>query len=169
LPKLLRGPWYFASALRWYAIAALLLVLDLLSKAWAVEAFDYAVPVRVTGFFDWLLLFNYGAAFSFLSDQPGWQKWFFAIIAGSVSVGLSLWLAKLKPHVRWESVALALILSGALGNLYDRLTLGYVVDFISLHYQGHRWPSFNIADSAICVGAFMLLVDMFRKPNSEQD
>lgn len=159
---LLAGPWYWRKALLWYALAALIIISDLASKAWAQASFEYAQAVEVTPFFDWLLLYNYGAAFSFLSDESGWQRWFFSGIAFVVSCMLILWLARIPPKQRWEPIALALILGGALGNLYDRLTLGYVVDFISLHYQQHRWPSFNIADSAICVGAVMLLIDLWR-------
>lgn len=169
MPKLQQGPWFWRSAIVWYMIAAVVLAADLLSKAWAVDTFPFGVPQQVTSFFDWLLLYNHGAAFSFLSDQGGWQRWFFGLIAGGVSVALIIWLARLKPTARWESMALALVLAGALGNLYDRVTLGYVVDFISVHYQQHRWPSFNIADSAICAGAAMLIVDMFRQPSSNKE
>lgn len=162
------GPWYWRRAMLWYALAAMVIVSDLLTKAWAQSSFEYANPVEVTPFFDWLLLYNYGAAFSFLSDEGGWQRWFFSAIAAAVSFMLVLWLARVRPEQRWEPIALALILGGALGNLYDRLTLGYVVDFISLHYQQHRWPSFNIADSAICAGAVMLLLDLWRSKETEE-
>lgn len=159
---LLAGPWYWKKALLWYSLALLVIVLDLQSKSWALASFELSRPVEVTSFFDWLLLYNHGAAFSFLSEEGGWQRWFFSVIAISVSCMLVLWLARVRPEQRWEPIALALILGGALGNLYDRLTLGYVVDFISLHYQQHRWPSFNIADSAICIGAIMLIIDLWR-------
>lgn len=164
---LLVGPWFWKKALLWYALAAFVIAFDLLTKAWALASFQYAQPVEVTPFFDWLLLYNYGAAFSFLSEEGGWQRWFFSAIAVGVSCMLVLWLARIRPEQRWEPIALALILGGALGNLYDRLTLGYVVDFISLHYQQHRWPSFNIADSAICAGAVMLLIDLWRSKDSD--
>jgi len=164
----LSGPWFLTSALRWYALALVVIVLDQLSKNWAVASFEYARPELVNGFWDWLLLYNHGAAFSFLSDEGGWQRWFFTAIAAVVSLVLCGWLARIQPVMRWEPIALGLILGGAVGNLYDRVMLGYVVDFISLHYQGQRWPAFNIADSAICVGAVMLLVDLWRQPKPEK-
>ena len=145
----------------WYGLALVLIVLDQLTKAIATEQLIYAQPVVVTSFFDFTLLHNTGAAFSFLSEAGGWQRWFFGIIAAGVSVVLAVWIARLGPTKRWEACALALVLSGAIGNLYDRMALGYVVDFISVHYNGYHWPAFNVADAAICVGAAMLLWDMF--------
>ncbi|MCV6624927.1 MAG: signal peptidase II [Cellvibrionaceae bacterium] len=162
LTQHLQGPWYWGSALRWYAIALLVIGLDQWTKTWASSSLVFGHPEQVTSFFDWLLLHNYGAAFSFLSDESGWQRWFFTILAVVVSAVLSVWLALQAPARRWEPIALALILGGAIGNVVDRISLGYVVDFISLHYQGARWPAFNIADSAICAGAVMLLIDMWR-------
>ena len=145
----------------WYALALVLIALDQLTKFIATEQLIYAEPVWVASFFDFTLLHNTGAAFSFLSDAGGWQRWFFGVIAAGVSVVLTVWIARLGNTKRWEACALALVLSGAIGNLYDRVALGYVVDFISVHYQGHYWPAFNVADSAICIGAAMLLGDMF--------
>lgn len=145
----------------WYLLALVLIALDQWTKITATEQLIYAQPVQVTSFFNFTLLHNTGAAFSFLSDAGGWQRWFFGAIAAVVSVVLTVWIAKLGSAKRWEACALALVLSGALGNLYDRMAYGYVVDFISLHYNGHAWPAFNIADSAICIGAAMLLWDMF--------
>lgn len=145
----------------WYALALVLIALDQLTKLMATEQLIYAEPVWVTSFFNFTLLHNTGAAFSFLSDAGGWQRWFFGVIAAGVSVVLMVWIARLGNTKRWEACALALVLSGALGNLYDRVALGYVVDFISMHYRGHYWPAFNIADAAICIGAAMLLWDMF--------
>jgi len=104
---------------------------------------------------------NYGAAFSFLSDAGGWQRWFFAILSTVVSAVIAVWIFRL-PKVKWiESLALALILGGALGNLYDRVILGYVIDFLDFHWSGWHFPAFNIADSGITVGAILLILDMF--------
>ena len=104
---------------------------------------------------------NYGAAFSFLSDAGGWQRYGFSILAAVVSAVIAVWLAR-QPAQRWfESLALALILGGALGNLYDRVTLGYVVDFLDFHWSGHHFPAFNVADSGISVGAALLIIDAF--------
>ena len=111
---------------------------------------------------------NHGAAFSFLSDAGGWQRYFFSGLAAAVSIGLVIWLARLSPEKRWEPIALALVLGGAVGNLYDRVTLGYVVDFIVVHYQGYYWPAFNLADSAISAGAIMLLIDAFMNSDSQK-
>ena len=105
-----------------------------------------------------------------MADQDGWQRWFFALVAGVTSVVIFVWMKRLKPQERWLGIALALLLGGALGNLYDRVVLGHVVDFILVHWQ-NRWyfPAFNIADSAITVGAGMLIVDMlFNKPSKAQ-
>ena len=104
---------------------------------------------------------NYGAAFSFLSDAGGWQRWFFAVLSTAVSAVITVWIFRL-PKSKWiESLALALILGGALGNLYDRVMLGYVVDFLDFHWSGWHFPAFNIADSGISVGAILLILDMF--------
>ncbi len=156
------------SKAHWYGLALLIVVLDQLSKYYVVANFDYGVPLTLTSFFDLTLLHNTGAAFSFLSESGGWQRWFFAIIASVVSVVLVVWISRLESRKRWEALALALVLGGAVGNLYDRLILGYVVDFIVVHYDRHYWPAFNIADSAICVGAGILVVDSF-KSSSDSD
>ncbi|MBU2885215.1 lipoprotein signal peptidase [Gilvimarinus agarilyticus] len=144
----------------WYAVALLVIVLDQWSKAVAVAHLNYGQPVTVTSFFDWTLLHNHGAAFSFLSDAGGWQRWFFTAIAVGMSIAITIWLYRIARE-RWlESMALGFVLGGAVGNLYDRLTLGYVVDFISVHYQDKYFPAFNVADSAICFGAFLMIVHM---------
>ncbi len=156
-----------SSLCKWYGLAALVLVLDQWSKHWFSANLNYAQPWVITDFFNFTLLHNTGAAFSFLSDAGGWQRWFFGVIAGAVSLVLVVWIARLERHKVWEAVALALVLGGALGNLYDRVVLGYVVDFIVVHYQQHYWPAFNVADSGICVGAAMLIIDSFRNPKAD--
>ena len=145
----------------WYGLALVVILLDQLTKSWVSASLDYGQPVVFTSFFNFTLLHNTGAAFSFLSDAGGWQRWFFGIVALVVSLVLVVWIARLERNKRWEAVALALILGGAIGNLYDRLVLGYVVDFIVVHYKHYAWPAFNIADAAITAGAGMLLWDMF--------
>lgn len=147
------------SVVLWYSLAVLIVVLDQISKSFATSLLDYASPVEVTSFFNWTLLHNTGAAFSFLSDAGGWQRWFFVGVSALVSLVIAVWIARLPRHFRWQLLALTLILGGAIGNLWDRLVLGYVVDFIQLHYGGFYWPAFNIADSAICVGAVVMVVD----------
>ncbi len=152
----------------WYGLAALVIVLDQGTKMWISNNLEYGAPLRFTPFFNFTLLHNTGAAFSFLSDAGGWQRWFFGIVAVAVSGFLVVWLARLEAARRWEAAALALILGGALGNLYDRITLGHVVDFIVVHYRQNYFPAFNIADSAITVGAIMLLIDMFFFHNEDK-
>ena len=118
----------------------------------------------MSAWFDFTLAYNRGAAFGMLSDAGGWQHWFFALVATAVSAALVVWIWRTPREQKLLPFGLAMILGGALGNLYDRLALGHVIDFISWHYQGWYWPSFNIADAAICVGAACLIIDMFKNP-----
>ncbi|WP_024462539.1 signal peptidase II [Marinimicrobium sp. LS-A18] len=155
-------------AWRWYILAIVVIVLDQISKHWVSAALTYGEPVVFTPFFNFTLLHNPGAAFSFLSDAGGWQRWFFTVVAAVVSVVLVIWLARVSEK-RYEALALALILGGAIGNLYDRVVLGYVVDFIVVHYQDYYWPAFNIADSAITVGAALLIMDMLFGKDKRHD
>ncbi len=157
-----------SSLWKWYGLALVVLVLDQWSKHWFSANLSYGQPWVITDFFNFTLLHNTGAAFSFLSDAGGWQRWAFGAIASVVSVVLVVWIARLEQGKTWEALALALILGGAVGNLYDRMVLGYVVDFIVVHYERHYWPAFNIADSGICVGAAMLIVDSFRSSKSDE-
>jgi len=148
--------------LRWLWLAAAVVVLDQISKAVASAELVLYKPLAVLPGFNLTLMHNTGAAFSFLQDASGWQRWFFAAIAVLVSAGIVWWMRKLRPGETWQAVALALILGGALGNLWDRLALGYVVDFIEIYYRHWFWPAFNLADSAISVGAGMLIFDGVR-------
>ncbi|MEJ6773598.1 MAG: signal peptidase II [Porticoccaceae bacterium] len=155
--------------LNWYGIALAVLIADQLTKTWIVGAYSYGDSTLVTGFFNLVRAHNYGAAFSFLSDAGGWQRYGFSILAAGVSAVIAVWLAR-QPAERWfESLALALILGGALGNLYDRVTLGYVVDFLDFHWSGHHFPAFNVADSGISVGAVMLIIDGFINSDREKN
>jgi len=150
------------SALVFYALASVLLALDLWTKALATAHLNYAEPVVLTGFFNLTLLHNTGAAFSFLSTAGGWQHWLFGGVASIMSVVLTVWIYRAPASAVLVKFALALILAGALGNLWDRVTLGYVVDFIQWHYKDYYWPAFNIADAAISVGAVIMVIDSFR-------
>ena len=138
-------------------VALAVILLDQLSKLWIFDHFVPGESVTVTPFFNLVLVFNPGAAFSFLADHAGWQRWFFSLIALSIS-GWIIWQLRTAKPVTWLSVALALIMGGALGNLIDRLWLGMVIDFIDLHAAGWHWPAFNIADSAVCVGAVLYVL-----------
>jgi len=144
---------------KWLGISTLVLILDQLTKYLANSRLSYAVPLELLPSFNLTLLYNRGAAFSFLSDADGWQRWFFVTVSLLASVFLVLWLRKLKPEQKLLALALALVLGGALGNLIDRLLLGHVVDFIQVYYKTFYWPAFNIADSAISAGAALLIWD----------
>lgn len=148
-------------ALRWYLLAFAVIVLDQYTKGLATAALDYGRPQPVFSWFNLTLQHNTGAAFSFLSDAGGWQRYFFSVVAVVISIALAVWLLTLSSGQWLLALSLGLILGGALGNLWDRLAHGYVVDFISVHYGGWYFPAFNIADSAISVGAACLLLDSF--------
>lgn len=153
-------------ALPWYVLAAVVVLFDQYTKGVASEALEYAVPQQVFSWFNFTLHHNTGAAFSFLNDAGGWQRYFFTAIASLISLVLVVWIARL-PRKQWLlALGLGLILGGAVGNLWDRLALGYVVDFISVHYKGAYFPTFNIADSAISVGAFCVLLESFLNGDS---
>ena len=152
--------------LQYLWLSLTVLVLDLYTKYLASSQLEYAIPVPVIPHFNLTLLHNTGAAFSFLASESGWQRWFFILLASGVSMALVRWVYVLK-NDRWLAVALCLVLGGALGNLYDRITLGYVVDFLHLYWDDFHFPALNIADSAISVGAAMLVLDLFRNNDSE--
>jgi signal peptidase II len=145
----------------WYALALLLVVLDQLSKYWVSASFDYGDARALTGFFNLVLTYNKGAAFSFLASAAGWQRGFFIAIALIAIVVISVLLVRHAAD-RLFCFSLALILGGAAGNVIDRILLGHVVDFLDFHVAGWHWPAFNLADSAITVGAVLLVVDSFR-------
>lgn len=144
--------------LRWLWLSLLVILLDQGTKYLAENQLQLYQPVPVLSFFNFTLAYNTGAAFSFLADAGGWQRWFFLGLAVAVSIGLIFWLRRLRANALWEGFAVALILGGALGNVIDRLWHGYVIDFIDLYYQSWHWPAFNIADSAITVGAALLIL-----------
>lgn len=150
MPRLYKG----------YLLAVVLIALDLATKKIAVTQLHYATPVMLTSWFDFTLLYNKGAAFSFLSNAGGWQRWFFVSVSALACIALPIWMAKLPEKDNKMLWPLAFVLGGAAGNLYDRASTGEVVDFISLHWQQYYWPAFNIADSVICLGvAWILLIE----------
>ncbi|MGS2723763.1 signal peptidase II [Porticoccus sp. GXU_MW_L64] len=158
----------FKQARPWYLLALAVVILDQLTKHWAVADLQLYRPVEVTFFFNLTLAYNPGAAFSFLADAEGWQRWFFAGLSAAVSVALVIWISKLKRAERLLAIALGLVLGGAVGNLYDRVVLGQVVDFLDFHWQGRHFPTFNIADSAISIGAVLLVWEtLFGKSTKE--
>jgi signal peptidase II len=147
-------------------IALVVVVLDFVTKRWIEAALDYGEHVPLTGFFNLVLAYNAGAAFSFLSDAGGWQRWFFTIVSTGASI-LIVFLLRRHAADRLFCIALSLILGGALGNLWDRATLGHVVDFLDFHVAGYHWPAFNVADSAISVGAVLLVIDGFLRNDAD--
>ncbi|MDP2230059.1 signal peptidase II [Methylotenera sp.] len=149
---------------KWLSISAIVAALDLYTKHLIEGAFAYGDVLTITSFFDLVRYHNEGAAFSILANAGGWQKWFFSGIS-IVAIVVITYLIRKHHTEKLFCLGLALVMGGAIGNLYDRLTLGYVVDFLSVHYQGWYWPAFNVADSAICIGVGLLLLDSFKKPN----
>jgi signal peptidase II len=142
----------------WFGLSALVVLGDQLTKYAMIQWLERGQSVRVTPFFDLVMVYNPGAAFSFLSDAAGWQRWFFVLLA----LGISIWLVRLiRRHAqeRWLALSFSLILGGALGNVIDRLVHGAVIDFLYFHVGRYGWPAFNVADSAITVGAIMLAID----------
>jgi len=148
--------------LRWLWLSLLVFALDLGAKTLANNLFSYGQVMEVLPIFDLTLLYNRGAAFSFLATQGGWQRWLFALLAIGTSIALSVWLTRLKRDEVLLAGSLALIIGGALGNLYDRLVYGYVVDFLSFHWGDSYFPAFNLADTAITLGAIGLILESVR-------
>ena len=153
--------------LKWLGVSAVVIALDLRTNQLVEAAFTYGEHLAVTPFFDLVLFFNEGAAFSFLAGAGGWQRLVFSAFA-VVASGVIIHLLRKHPEKKLFCFALGLILGGALGNLYDRVTLGHVVDFLFFHYQHFYWPAFNVADSAIFCGVVLLLWEELKKPASDQ-
>jgi signal peptidase II len=151
---------------RWLALSLVVIVADQVSKHAIVATMMPGESRPYASFFSLVLAFNSGAAFSFLADAQGWQRWFFAAIAVAAGV-LLVWLLR-RGGSAWFCCGVALILGGAIGNLYDRLVIGKVVDFLLFHYAQWSWPAFNVADSAITAGAFALIVDSFRTRHRQE-
>ena len=145
-------------------ISLLVVALDQLSKFVAESLLSPHQAVNVLPFFDWYLTYNTGAAFSFLAGAGGWQRWFFTATTVVISIVLYFWIRKLPRTDRVTGISLSLILGGAIGNLIDRIYLGYVIDYIQVWLGSYPWPAFNIADAAISVGAVILIVGSFMKP-----
>ncbi|HHX82310.1 MAG TPA: lipoprotein signal peptidase [Pseudomonadaceae bacterium] len=148
-------------------LVAAIVVMDQVTKYLSNTLLPYAQAQPVVPGFDLLLVYNRGAAFSFLDDAGGWQRWALAVVSLVVSIVIALWLWRLPARQRLLGIALALVLGGALGNLYDRMVLGYVIDFVSLYYGSWRFATFNIADAAISIGALLLAIDVFTGEQSD--
>ncbi len=142
----------------WFLCGFLVVVLDQVTKYWALNHLILYQPKAVFPGFNWTLAYNTGAAFSFLHSAGAWHHGFFLMLGLLMSVILVIWMLKTPPKCHQQWFGLSLILGGALGNVVDRIHLGFVVDFIDWYYQSYHWPAFNIADSAICMGAFVLIL-----------
>ena len=146
--------------LRWLWLSLIIIVLDQISKQWFESHFMLYEVMNVLPFFNLTLTYNEGAAFSFLSDQSGWQRWFLSAVATVVTVVLVLWLRGLKLQERLTAISLGLIIGGAVGNLIDRLLFGHVIDFLDFYLGRYHWPAFNVADSAIFVGVAVMIYEL---------
>jgi signal peptidase II len=149
--------------LRWLLVSFFIVAVDQMTKLAMASKFAVGELQSVTSFFNLVLVHNEGAAFSFLSDAGGWQRGLFSGISIGVTIGLILWLTFMDAQKRLEAIALTCIMGGAIGNVFDRLTLGYVIDFLDFHLGTWHWPAFNVADMSICLGAFLLFICLWKK------
>lgn len=153
--------------LAWLVLSAAIIILDQLSKHWIMTNLNYGQPWEILPVFNLTLSYNPGAAFNFLSAADGWQRWLFTAIAVLVSIYIIYWLMRVSENDYLSKISLSFVLGGAIGNLFDRLQHGYVIDFIQVHYQNWYFPDFNLADSAITVGAcFIILTLLIRRKNT---
>ncbi|EKO3561519.1 signal peptidase II [Vibrio fluvialis] len=152
------------SGVRWLWLALLVFLADIAIKLVVMNSMGYGWEnrIEILPFFNLLYVHNYGAAFSFLSDQAGWQRWLFTGIAFAVVGLLAFWMRRLPSSDKWNNMAYALIIGGAVGNVFDRVVHGFVVDYLDFYWGTYHWPAFNLADSAICIGAAMIILDGFR-------
>ncbi len=157
-----------AVMVKWLWLSLLAIILDQVSKLAVAGSMQLYESIELMPFFKLTYVHNTGAAFSFLSEAGGWQRWFFAGLALVISTVIAVWLTRLKQHETLLAVALALILGGAIGNLIDRLAYGYVIDFLDVYYGTWHWPAFNIADSAITLGVALMLAESFGLGRSQQ-
>ena len=154
--------------MKWLWLSGLVVVLDQITKLVADSQLVFHRPVAVFPGFSFTLLYNEGAAFSFLSDAGGWQRWFFMLLSLVISLVLIFWLRSVDKHKLLLAAGIALILGGAVGNLIDRSLYGYVIDFIDVYYRQYHWPAFNLADSAITLGAALLIIDLLLERKTQQ-
>ena len=154
--------------LKYLTISAAIIGLDQVTKWLMVSWLALYETVAIMPYFNLTMAHNHGAAFSFLAQAGGWQRWFFTVLALVISTVLVVWLAKLKPEAKLEAISLSLILGGAIGNVIDRIYYGYVIDFLDIYIGSSHWPAFNVADSAICIGAVLLIIDSFKSEPESQ-
>ena len=155
------------TGLKWLWLTLICLIVDQVTKHLVANSMNLYQSINVLPFFSITYVHNLGAAFSFLADQSGWQRWFFSVIAVIASIIFTVWLSKTPSNNRYLCIAFALMLSGALGNLADRLLFGYVIDFLDFYVANKHWPAFNVADSMIFIGAILMIIDSFKNPEKE--
>ncbi|MBR2959959.1 MAG: lipoprotein signal peptidase [Burkholderiaceae bacterium] len=156
-------PSSIKAMLPWFALALIVFAIDFVTKSIVLSSFYYGERLEITSFFNLVLVYNYGAAFSFLSTSGGWQVILFSAIA-VIAVAVCSYLIYKHTRETLFCLALALIMGGAIGNLFDRIIYGYVIDFLDFHYQHWHWPAFNVADMAIVGGAALMILESFMKP-----
>ena len=154
--------------LKYLTISAAIIGLDQVTKWLMVSWLALYETVAIMPYFNLTMAHNHGAAFSFLAQAGGWQRWFFTVLALVISTVLVVWLAKLKPEAKLEAISLSIILGGAIGNVIDRIYYGYVIDFLDIYIGSSHWPAFNVADSAICIGAVLLIIDSIKSEPESQ-
>ena len=158
-----------SSGLSWLWLTLLLLIIDQVTKHLVTSSMDLYDSINVLPFFNITYVHNPGAAFSFLADQGGWQRWFFTAIATIASIIFVIWLAKTPKQNKLLCIAFAMLLSGAFGNLIDRVLFGYVIDFLDFYWNANHWPAFNVADSAIFIGAALMIIDSFTSSENNNE
>lgn len=156
------------TGLRFLWVSLLIIALDQWTKLEVIANIDLYQSIQLTSFFNLRHVRNYGAAFSFLYDAGGWQRYFLTAVALIVSVVILWWLKQASKEQKLLPVAFSFILGGAIGNVIDRIAYGYVVDFLDFYYQSYHWPAFNVADSAIFIGASLLIIDMFKNKEANK-
>mgnify|MGYP006087879501 FL=1 len=152
---------------KYYFLSLILVIADQLTKMMVLGSLELYESIEITSFFSLTHVHNYGAAFSFLADEDGWQQYFLVSISVIASIAIILWMSKTSTKQPYKLIALSLILSGAIGNLIDRAVFGFVIDFINLHYQDFYWPVFNVADTAITLGVILLLLVDFKQDKAK--
>ncbi|MDO6445829.1 signal peptidase II [Colwellia sp. 1_MG-2023] len=163
------APLKIKSSLQWLWVTALFLIIDQITKHWVAGSMELYQSINVLPFFNITYAQNHGAAFSFLADQGGWQRWFFTAVAAIASIVFLVWLKRTPKEQPLLAAALACMLSGALGNLIDRSLFGYVIDFLDFYVKGYHWPTFNVADSIIFVGAALMIIDSFKQDKASKN
>jgi signal peptidase II len=150
------------SKIKYYLLAFLLIALDHITKLFVYDNLDLGISIEINSFLSFTHVHNYGAAFSFLANENGWQQYFLVAVSSVASLAIIVWIIKTNKQQILKLMALSFILAGAVGNLIDRVILGFVIDFIDLHYQNFYWPVFNVADSAITLGVILLIIADFK-------